>query len=30
VRANPIISRALEKLAGFFLVAFGIKLAASQ
>lgn len=30
VRANPIISRVLEKLAGFFLVAFGIKLAVSQ
>jgi threonine/homoserine/homoserine lactone efflux protein len=30
VRANPVISRVLEKLAGFFLVGFGIKLAVSQ
>lgn len=30
VRANPIISRLLEKVAGLFLVAFGIKLAVSQ
>jgi len=30
VRANPVISRALEKLAGFFLLAFGVKLALSQ
>ena len=30
LRANPIISRLLEKLAGLFLVGFGIKLALSR
>jgi leucine efflux protein len=30
VRANPIISRGLEKIAGLFLVGFGIKLAVSH
>ena len=30
LRANPVISRALEKLAGLFLIGFGIKLAVSQ
>ncbi len=30
VRANPTISRALEKMAGLFLVGFGIKLAVSR
>ncbi|MCF8167577.1 MAG: LysE family transporter [Rhodoferax sp.] len=30
VRANPLISRGLEKIAGLFLVGFGIKLAVSQ
>jgi len=30
VRANPMISRVLEKVAGVFLVGFGIKLAASN
>ena len=30
MRANPRISRTLEKLAGVFLIAFGVKLAASQ
>lgn len=30
LRANPSISAALEKMAGFFLVAFGIKLALSR
>jgi threonine/homoserine/homoserine lactone efflux protein len=30
LRANPKISAALEKMAGFFLVAFGIKLALSR
>jgi len=30
VRANPVISRALEKVAGLFLVGFGIKLAISR
>lgn len=30
VRANPIISRLLEKVAGLFLIGFGIKLAASN
>ncbi len=30
VRANPIISRVLQKIAGLFLVGFGVKLAVSQ
>lgn len=30
LRANPFISRALEKLAGIFLIGFGIKLAFSR
>lgn len=30
LRANPIISRSLEKLAGLFLVGFGVKLALSR
>ena len=30
VRANPVISRVLEKVAGLFLVGFGIKLAISR
>lgn len=30
VRANPAISRVLEKVAGLFLVGFGIKLAVSR
>lgn len=30
VRANPLISRVLEKVAGLFLVGFGIKLALSK
>lgn len=30
LRANPMLSRALEKLAGVFLIAFGIKLAVSR
>ena len=30
LRANPLISRGLEKLAGLFLIAFGIKLAVSR
>ena len=30
MRANPAISRALEKLAGMFLIGFGIKLAVSR
>ena len=30
VRANPVISRGLEKLAGLFLIGFGIKLAVSR
>jgi threonine/homoserine/homoserine lactone efflux protein len=30
VRANPMISRVLEKVAGLFLVGFGIKLALSR
>jgi threonine/homoserine/homoserine lactone efflux protein len=30
VRANPMISRVLEKVAGLFLVGFGIKLAVSK
>lgn len=30
LRANPMISRTLEKLAGFFLLGFGVKLALSR
>lgn len=30
IRANPIISRVLEKIAGLFLIGFGIKLAVSK
>ncbi|MCX7238831.1 MAG: LysE family transporter [Burkholderiales bacterium] len=30
IRANPVISRVLEKVAGLFLVGFGIKLAVSR
>jgi len=30
MRANPVIGRALEKLAGIFLIGFGIKLAISK
>jgi leucine efflux protein len=30
MRANPVISRTLQKLAGMFLIAFGIKLAVSR
>jgi threonine/homoserine/homoserine lactone efflux protein len=30
VRANPMISRVLEKVAGVFLVGFGIKLVVSR
>ena len=30
LRANPLISRALEKLAGLFLLGFGVKLALSR
>lgn len=30
VRANPMIGRVLEKVAGFFLVGFGVKLALSR
>jgi threonine/homoserine/homoserine lactone efflux protein len=30
VRANPMLSRVLEKVAGLFLVGFGIKLALSK
>ncbi|MDR7096697.1 LysE family transporter [Hydrogenophaga laconesensis] len=30
MRANPVISRTLEKLAGLFLIGFGIKLAISR
>lgn len=30
LRANPVISRALEKLAGVFLIGFGIKLVATR
>lgn len=30
LRANPAISRALEKLAGLFLIGFGIKLAITR
>jgi leucine efflux protein len=30
VRANPVISRVLEKIAGVFLIGFGLRLAASR
>jgi len=30
MRANPVISRALEKVAGIFLIGFGVKLALSR
>jgi threonine/homoserine/homoserine lactone efflux protein len=30
MRANPLISRVLEKVAGMFLLGFGIKLAISK
>jgi threonine/homoserine/homoserine lactone efflux protein len=30
VRANPMISRVLEKVAGMFLIGFGIKLVVSR
>jgi threonine/homoserine/homoserine lactone efflux protein len=30
MRANPLVGRVLEKLAGIFLVGFGIKLAISK
>lgn len=30
MRANPVVSRALEKLAGVFLIGFGLKLAISK
>jgi threonine/homoserine/homoserine lactone efflux protein len=30
MRANPLITRTLEKLAGVFLIGFGIKLAISK
>jgi leucine efflux protein len=30
MRANPVIGRALEKLAGIFLIGFGVKLAVSR
>jgi leucine efflux protein len=30
MRANPVVSRTLEKLAGVFLIGFGIKLAISK
>jgi leucine efflux protein len=30
LRANPVISRSLEKLAGLFLIGFGIKLAMAR
>jgi leucine efflux protein len=30
LRANPMISRTLEKVAGLFLIAFGVKLALSR
>ena len=30
VRANPMIGRVLEKIAGVFLIGFGLKLVASQ
>ncbi|MFZ2309359.1 MAG: LysE family transporter [Rhodoferax sp.] len=30
IRANPVVSRVLEKIAGLFLIGFGIKLAVSR
>jgi threonine/homoserine/homoserine lactone efflux protein len=30
MRANPVIARTLEKLAGVFLIGFGVKLALSK
>jgi threonine/homoserine/homoserine lactone efflux protein len=30
IRANPVISHVLEKIAGLFLIGFGIKLALSK
>ena len=30
IRANPMVTRVLEKVAGLFLVGFGIKLAVSH
>jgi len=30
LRANPMVSRVLEKLAGLFLIGFGVKLALSR
>jgi threonine/homoserine/homoserine lactone efflux protein len=30
MRANPVVSRTLEKLAGVFLIGFGLKLAISK
>jgi threonine/homoserine/homoserine lactone efflux protein len=30
LRANPVVSRCLEKLAGLFLIGFGIKLAVTR
>jgi threonine/homoserine/homoserine lactone efflux protein len=30
VRANPMITRVLEKVAGLFLIGFGIKLALAK
>jgi threonine/homoserine/homoserine lactone efflux protein len=30
IRANPLASRVLEKIAGLFLIGFGIKLAVSR
>ena len=30
MRANPVIGRVLEKLAGVFLIGFGVKLAISK
>jgi threonine/homoserine/homoserine lactone efflux protein len=30
MRANPLIGRVLEKLAGMFLIGFGVKLAVSK
>ena len=30
MRANPMIARVLEKLAGLFLIGFGVKLAISR
>jgi len=30
MRANPVVSRILEKVAGLFLIGFGIKLAVTR